>query len=998
MTANTHPLGFKLRHSFRPDEHVRVEFAWSPDGQRIASPSFDDLIWIWETNTGALHSTLAGLAGGVNVLTWSPDGQRIAAGTSNGRIQIWDVKKNKLRRTLEGSFNPLLGLAWSPDGAKIASASYREPIRLWDAKTGKVRTLEWHSNDANSVAWSFDGTVLSSTSNDDTIRLWDPESGKLKRTLTGHDKTVTSLAWLPTGGVVASASKDNTIRLWDAETGKQMRILEGHTDSVNGISVSFDGRLLASNSKDGTIRFWRCDTWETVAILQTTVSQYILPGVSFHPQDYILATLAEEDRVINVWDLDLSKILESGTPSGTVHYSNAKVVLVGDTGVGKSGLGLVLTNQPFIPTESTHGRRVWRLERDEIDLGRGRREIRETLLWDLAGQPGYRLVHQLHLSEVALAVVVFDARSEIDPFSGVRHWARAIRQAQSSQGNSGWPIKRFLVAARMDRGGVGVSQARTEALRRELEFDEYFETSAKDNWNISALADAIRAAIDWRSMPKVSSTAHFQKISAFLMNEKQGGRVLSTLDDLYRSFLQFNSLLKLGETLFDSDETKREFEACVGRIESRGLIRRLSFGGLVLLQPEFLDAYASAIINEARDEPDGMGSISEVVLAGTFRISESERIGSKAHERLLLIATVEELLRRELALREQADDGAYLVFPSQFSRVHPDFPDPEGKTVVFTFEGAILNIYATLVVRLSHSGIFRMEGLWKDVAVYKTAQVGSYGVFLLEKGEGRAELTLFFDLAASEVARMQFEDYVHAHLLRRAVPESVRLRRVLSCTKCRETISDKTVDRRLERGYTYINCPVCNLKIGLVVSEEAGAETRAAIISEIDQSADIWLAQETAASILQGKMATDDFDVFLAHNNQDKPQVLKIAQHLKERGVYPWIDKEQVPPGQWFQDALQKGIREIKSAAVFIGPSGPGKWQALELRSFVAQCVEREVPVIPVLLPDVDEIPHELVFLRQLNWVKFNKSVDDVDAIDNLQWGITGEQPKRLIS
>ena len=60
----------------------------------------------------------------------------------------------------------------------------------------------------------------------------------------------------------------------------------------------------------------------------------------------------------------------------------------------------------------------------------------ETLLWDLAGQPGYRLIHQLHLNEVAIALIVFDARSETDPFASVRHWERALRQAQRLQENS----------------------------------------------------------------------------------------------------------------------------------------------------------------------------------------------------------------------------------------------------------------------------------------------------------------------------------------------------------------------------------------------------------------------------------------------------------------------------------------------------------------------------------------------------------------------------------
>ncbi len=86
----------------------------------------------------------------------------------------------------------------------------------------------------------------------------------------------------------------------------------------------------------------------------------------------------------------------------------------------------------------------------EVDLDKGRKQTRETLLWDLAGQPGYRLVHQLHLNEVAAALVVFDGRSETDPFAGVRYWDRALRQARRTEG-SAMPLTKFLVAARTDR-------------------------------------------------------------------------------------------------------------------------------------------------------------------------------------------------------------------------------------------------------------------------------------------------------------------------------------------------------------------------------------------------------------------------------------------------------------------------------------------------------------------------------------------------------------------
>ena len=48
-------------------------------------------------------------------------------------------------------------------------------------------------------------------------------------------------------------------------------------------------------------------------------------------------------------------------PSTVSTYANAKIVLLGDSGVGKSGLALVLAGKQFEPTESTHARHVWRI-------------------------------------------------------------------------------------------------------------------------------------------------------------------------------------------------------------------------------------------------------------------------------------------------------------------------------------------------------------------------------------------------------------------------------------------------------------------------------------------------------------------------------------------------------------------------------------------------------------------------------------------------------------
>ena len=141
---------------------------------------------------------------------------------------------------------------------------------------------------------------------------------------------------------------------------------------------------------------------------------------------------------------------------------------------------------------------------------------------------------------------------------------------------------------------------------------------------------------------------------------------------------------------------------------------------------------------------------------------------------------------------------------------------------------------------------------------------------------------------------------------------------------------------------------------------------------------------------VRGSEEMAEFDVFLAHNSVDKDKVEAICEALRQKGLTPWLDKEQIPPGRWFQDVIQQAIATVKSAAIFIGEQGLGRWEALELRSFISQCVERGIPVIPVLLPGVERIPDELLFLKQLNLVRF-KTVDDPEAIKNLYWGITGE-------
>jgi GTPase SAR1 family protein len=243
------------------------------------------------------------------------------------------------------------------------------------------------------------------------------------------------------------------------------------------------------------------------------------------PVDGLLALIdagAAELLLVSAWESVISAL------PATTTYANAKVLLLGDSGVGKSGLAMVLAGEEFMPTESTHGRRIWRLPAADEPESAG--DSREVMLWDLAGQPGYRIVHQLHLEGAALALILFDAKSETTPLAGVRHWARAVRHAHPAAEGE---LHAFLVAARADRGGINVSDQRIQKLMADFGLAQYFRTSAKEGMDTDLLRSRLLAAIDWSRIPEVASTTLFAAVKQFIMEQKSS-ILLTPINELGR--------------------------------------------------------------------------------------------------------------------------------------------------------------------------------------------------------------------------------------------------------------------------------------------------------------------------------------------------------------------------------------------------------------------------------------------------------------------------------
>ena len=142
---------------------------------------------------------------------------------------------------------------------------------------------------------------------------------------------------------------------------------------------------------------------------------------------------------------------------------------------------------------------------------------------------------------------------------------------------------------------------------------------------IEELRAAIERGIPWDELPTVTSSELFATIKSYLIEVKKAGRLFAPAGQLFEDFARQHP-----EAIAEDDDLRADFDVCIGRLENRDLIRRLSFGDYVLLQPELLDAYASSLVIAAKNEPDGLGSIAEeTALSGQFDVPEDERIGDR---------------------------------------------------------------------------------------------------------------------------------------------------------------------------------------------------------------------------------------------------------------------------------------------------------------------------------------------------------------------------------
>jgi WD40 repeat protein len=358
-----------------------TSLAFAPDNKLLASAGWDDMVRLWDVDTGTEVRKIVAHKAMVATVVFSPNGKFLASrGGIDGIVRLWDPRTGNEIRHFEGltkvnpwHFNREAGLVFSPD-SKTLAAGDAKVIRFWDVASGKARD-SWPAHLACvSLAYSKKGDLLASGGIDgkdkNSIRLWDvskarelrrcklpkdeppihlafsPKADRLAAVVEEYDLLVfdvatgnvvhrlshywpSRVAFAPNGKTLASA-RGQTVRLWDQATGKErFQEFKGHQAGVVAVAFSPNGKLVASGGDH--IRLWEAATGKPIRLIQVKGG---VAALAFDPKGGKLAS-AGRDPVVHVWDVDSGK--EIATLKGLKHMlcglafsPNGKMVAAGD--------------------------------------------------------------------------------------------------------------------------------------------------------------------------------------------------------------------------------------------------------------------------------------------------------------------------------------------------------------------------------------------------------------------------------------------------------------------------------------------------------------------------------------------------------------------------------------------------------------------------------------------------------------------------------------------
>ena len=138
-------VNWEIEHILEHSEGV-ASVAFSPDGTRVVSGSWDRLVRIWNAATEDIECALEGHSSRVTSVAFSPDGTHVVSGSIDMSVRIWSAMAGEMEGSLEGHLGgvtsdslpmgpacPVPGTRQSESGIPSQGrwSTYSRVIRVW---------------------------------------------------------------------------------------------------------------------------------------------------------------------------------------------------------------------------------------------------------------------------------------------------------------------------------------------------------------------------------------------------------------------------------------------------------------------------------------------------------------------------------------------------------------------------------------------------------------------------------------------------------------------------------------------------------------------------------------------------------------------------------------------------------------------------------------------------------------------------------------------------
>ncbi|GME80404.1 unnamed protein product [Ambrosiozyma monospora] len=233
---------FNPRRITLPSQGDSVITCLQFDDDKIVAGSADNAIYIYDTETGELRSTLEGHTGGVWAMKYS--GNTLASGSTDRSVRIWNIKQGKCTHIFKGHVSTVRCMEII-EPQQIGTDDLGRPIMYPDSPL-----LVTGSRDHTLYVWKFPVTGEDEELPEEPIELEEDKNPYFVRVLRGHTNSVRAVCGY--ANIVVSSSYDSNARVWDLRTGECLWLLAGHTERIYSCVLDVKRNRCITGSVDNT--------------------------------------------------------------------------------------------------------------------------------------------------------------------------------------------------------------------------------------------------------------------------------------------------------------------------------------------------------------------------------------------------------------------------------------------------------------------------------------------------------------------------------------------------------------------------------------------------------------------------------------------------------------------------------------------------------------------------------------------------------------------------